>query len=382
MSVRPFQIHVPDSAIADLHDRLDRTRWPRVQDQTSWEYGIPVDFLKEATGRWRHGFDWRAQEAKLNAWPQFIAEVGGVDVHFFHVRGKGPNPTPLLLLHGFPDSVYRYHKVIDRLTDPARFGGDPNLSFDVVIPSFPGTGFSARVTLDQDGDADLMAELMSGVLGYKKFVSAGGDRGALVSQTLARRNPDLVRAIHVTDVGYPDQSTDFSVLTPAELGMAQWVQKWFMEEGIGVNMIMATKPQTLAFGLSDSPVGLAAWILSYSSSGLNGRDGFKKRFDLDELLTNVSIHWFAETIASTMASYKTYGAAAQTQGPAEKPPVPAAVAHCPYDPPLPREWAERKVELARYTDFERGGHFMAWEEPEMYADDLRGFLNDLGAGSR
>ena len=155
-----------------------------------------------------------------------------------------------------------------------------------------------------------------------------------------------------------------------------------MEEGIGVNMIMATKPQTLSFGLSDSPAGLAAWILSYSSSGLRGRDEFRSWFSLDALLTNVSLHWFTASIATTMQSYQTYGARAQTPGGVQKPSVPAAVAHCPYDPPLPREWAARRVELIRYTDFPRGGHFMAWEEPELYSDDLRGFAGDLNALSR
>ena len=220
MSIRPFRISVPDSAVADLHERLDRTRWPRIADETVWGHGIPLGFMKEVTEYWRHRFDWPAQEAKLNAWPQFVADAG-VEVHFIHVRGRGPNPTPLLLLHGFPDSFYRYHQVIDRLTDPARFGGDPGLSFDVVVPSFPGTGFSAAVTLDLRGDADLMAHLMNRVLGYSRFVVAGGDRGALVAQELARRHPDLVRGFHVTDVGYPDQTTDFNALTPAELEMAQ-----------------------------------------------------------------------------------------------------------------------------------------------------------------
>jgi microsomal epoxide hydrolase len=182
--------------------------------------------------------------------------------------------------------------------------------------------------------------------------------------------------IHLTDVGYPDQNTDYSTLSPAEIEMAQWVQKWFMEEGIGVNMIQATKPQTLAYGLNDSPIGLAAWLISYSSSGQKGKEAFKTRFSADEVLTNVMIYWVTETINSAVRAY--YANAHLVGGTLEKSTsVPAAVAHCPYDPPLPREWAARQVNLVRFTDFPRGGHFMAWEEPELYAKDLQGFINEL-----
>jgi pimeloyl-ACP methyl ester carboxylesterase len=299
-----------------------------------------------------------------------------VGIHFIHERGKGPNPTPLLLIHGFPDSFYRYHKVIDRLTDPAKYGGDPHHSFDVIVPSLPGTGFSDRITKGVDDTADLFAKLMTEVLGYERFVSAGGDAGAYITQSLARRYSELLIGIHLTDVGYPDQNTDYSTLSPAELEMAQWVQKWYMEEGLAVNMIMATKPQTLAYSLNDSPVGLAAWIVSYASSGLKGKEEFKTRFPADEVLTNVTIYWVTQTINSAMRSY--YANAHLVGETIEKSAsVPAAVAHCPYDPPLPREWAARQVNLVHFTDFPRGGHFMAWEEPELYARDLQDFLSDL-----
>jgi pimeloyl-ACP methyl ester carboxylesterase len=377
MSIRPFRIAVPQAALDDLRERLARTRWIDDAEQSGWTYGVDLGYMKELAAHWQQGYDWRAHEVALNGFAQFKADVDGVGIHFIHERCKGPNPTPLLLLHGFPDSFYRYHKVIERLTDPAKFGGDPATAFDVIVPSIPGTGFSDPVTMDDDANADLFAKLMTQALGYERFISAGGDHGAIITQSLARRYPQLLIGIHLTDVGYPDQNTDFSTLSPAEIEMAQWVQQWFMEEGIGVNMIMATKPQTLAYGLNDSPVGLAAWIISYSSSGQRGKAEFKTRFGADELLTNVMIYWVTQTIHTAARSYFANAHVARGGTLAKSVSVPAAVAHCPYDPPLPREWAARQVNLVHFTDFPRGGHFMAWEEPELYAKDLQDFVSEL-----
>jgi epoxide hydrolase len=377
MTIQPFTIAVPQATLDDLRERLARTRWTNEVEGSGWAYGISLEYMKKLVDHWQQSYDWRKHEAALNTFAQFKANVDGVGIHFIHERGKGPNPTPLLLIHGFPDSFYRYHKVIDRLTDPAKYGGDPNNSFDVIVPSIPGTGFSDRVTLDDQANADLFAKLMTQVLGYQQFVSAGGDHGAIITQSLARKYPELLIGIHLTDVGYPDSNTDFSTLSPAEIEMAQWVQQWFMEEGIGVNMIMATKPQTLAYGLNDSPVGLAAWLIGYSSSGQKGKEEFKTRFSADELLTNVTIYWVTETINSAAGAYYANAHVASGGTLEKSASVPAAVAHCPYDPPLPREWAARQVNLVRFTDFPRGGHFMAWEEPELYANDLLGFISEL-----
>ena len=377
MSIQPFTINIPQATLDDLHKRLARTLWPDEAEESGWAYGISLAYMKEVADYWLHRYDWRQHEAALNRFAQFKAEVEGVGIHFIHKRGKGPNPTPLLLLHGFPDSFYRYHKVIDRLTDPAKYGGDPNTSFDVIIPSIPGTGFSDRVTFSDDTNADLFARLMTEVLGYEQFVSAGGDHGAIITQALARKHPERLIGIHLTDVGYPDQNTDFSQLTPAEMEMAQWVQRWFMEEGIGVNMIMATKPLTLAYGLTDSPVGLAAWLIGYGSSGQHGKEELETRFRRDELLTNVMIYWVTGTIYSAARAYYENMHVASGGGMSKSETVPAAVAHCPYDPPLPREWAARQVNLVHFTEFPRGGHFMAWEEPELYAKDVQEFVSEL-----
>jgi microsomal epoxide hydrolase len=377
MTIQPFKINIPQATLDDLRERLARTRWLGEVKGAGWTYGIDLSYIKELADYWLHQYDWRTHEAALNTFAQFKADVDGVDIHFIHERGKGPNPTPLLLIHGFPDSFYRYHKVIERLTDPAKYGGDPNTSFDVIVPSIPGTGFSDPVTLEDDTNADLFAKLVTQVLGYEKFVSAGGDHGAIITQSLARRYPELLIGIHLTDVGYPDQNTDYSTLTPPEMEMAQWVQQWFMQEGIGVNMIMATKPQTLAYGLNDSPVGLAAWLISYGSSGQKGKEEFKTRFSADELLTNVMIYWATATINSAIGAYYANAHVASGGNLEKSTSVPAAVAHCPYDPPLPRAWAERQVNLVHFTDFPRGGHFMAWEEPELYVKDIQEFVSEL-----
>lgn len=386
MSVQPFTIAVPQATLEDLHKRLARTIFPDEVEGSGWTYGISLAYMKEVADYWLHRYDWRAHEAALNRFAQFKTDVDGVGIHFIHERGKGPNPTPLLLLHGFPDSFYRYHKVIDRLTDPAKYGSDPHSSFDVIVPSIPGTGFSDRVTKSDDTNADLFARLMTEALGYERFVSAGGDHGAIITQALARKHPELLIGMHLTDVGYPDQNTDFSQLTPAEMEMAQWVQRWFMQEGIGVNMIMATKPQTLAYGLTDSPVGLAAWLIGYGSSGLYGKaeklaglpqEELETRFRRDELLTNVMIYWVTQTIYSAARAYYENMHVASGGGIGKSEAVPAAVAHCPYDPPLPREWAARQVNLVHFTEFPRGGHFMAWEEPELYAKDIQDFVSAL-----
>jgi microsomal epoxide hydrolase len=377
MTVQPWTIAAPQAILDDLGERLARARWIDAAQDDDWIYGIDLGYMRELVDYWQHRYDWRTHEAGLNRFAHFRADVDGVGIHFIHERGKRSNPTPLLLLHGFPDSFYRYHKVIERLTDPAKYGGDPSTTFDVIVPSIPGTGFSDRVTMDDDANADRFAKLMTEVLGYERFISAGGDHGAIITQALARKYPELLIGIHLTDVGYPDQHTDFSTLSPAELEMAQWVQQWFMEEGIGVNMIMATKPQTLAYGLNDSPIGLAAWIISYSSSGQKGKAEFKTRFSPDELLTNVMIYWVTQTIHTAARAYYANARIARGGTIEKSTLVPAAVAHCPYDPPLPREWAARQVNLVHFTDFPRGGHFMAWEEPELYAADLQDFMRAL-----
>ncbi|MHC1756834.1 MAG: epoxide hydrolase family protein [Methanosarcina sp.] len=374
MSIQPFQINVPQAVLQDLKDRLARTRWPDEVEGAGWDYGTNMDYLKGLVDYWQNKYDWRAQEAELNRFNQFRAEIDGTGIHFIYERGKGPAPIPIIFTHGWPDSFYRFHKVIPMLTDPAGHGGDPNSSFDVIVPSIPGYGFSDRKAMTEAAVADLWVKLMTEVLGYETFAAAGGDYGTLITRSLALNYPDLLIAIHLTDVGYPDSSTDFSTLSPAEQEFAGFIQKWWMEEG-AFNMVQSTKPQSLAYGLNDSPVGLAAWILSF----MNARASIdlEERFTRDELLTNIMIYWVTETINSSIRVYYEMAHAMPVPYRGKRSRVPAAVAHMPLDAPLPREWAERNVNLKRFTEMPRGGHFSAWEVPELYAKDLQGFFGEF-----
>lgn len=374
-AIRPFEINIPQSALDDLKARLGRTRWPDEAEGAGWSMGTNLGYMKGLTNYWLNEYDWRKHEADLNQFHHFKADVDGVEVHFIHERGKGPNPTPIILLHGWPDSFYRFHKVIRRLTDPASFGGDPNQSFDVIVPSLPGFGFSSRKAMTYDAAADLFARLMTEVLGYDKFMAAGGDGGAMISQSLAQRHPEQLLGIHLTDVGYPDHTTDFASLSPAEQEFAGYIQGWWMQEG-AFNMIQATKPQSLSYAMSDSPAGLAAWIMNFVCIGTTGEE-IEKRFGRDELLTNITLYWLTETIGSSFRWYYEGAHAEPSPTAGIRSDVPAAVAHCPWDSPLPREWANRKVNLQHFTEFPRGGHFTAWEEPDIYAQDVQDFARQL-----
>jgi pimeloyl-ACP methyl ester carboxylesterase len=374
MKNTPFRIDVKQSVLDDLTARLARTRWPDDPAGAGWGMGTDVSFMKRLAQHWQTKYDWRTHETALNAHPQFIADVEGTSVHFVHARGKGPNPTPLLLIHSFPDSFYRFHKVIERLTDPAAYGGDPARSFDVVIPSLPGFGFSERTPMSVDALADKLAALMAG-LGYGRYVAGGGD--GPIPMAMSQRHPDALMGIYCVDVGYPDGGTDFASLSPPEAEFAQWIQGWWMREG-AFNMVQSTKPQSLAFAVNDSPVGLAAWLMILFSSG--GADQVEQRFTMDELITNFMIYWVTETIGSAMRGYLENARAVYGNPGAPKPPrsdVPAAVARMPLDAPLPRAWADRRVNVVRFTEMARGGHFSSWEVPEAFVEDLRDFVAQL-----
>jgi pimeloyl-ACP methyl ester carboxylesterase len=376
MDTTPFRIDVKQAVLDDLHERIARTRWPEEPPGAGWSMGADLSFMKRLADHWLTGYDWRAQESALNEHPQFIADVDGTDLHFVHVRGRGPDPTPVLLIHSFPDSFYRFHKVVPLLTDPGAHGGDPARSFDVVIPSLPGFGFSAHTPVPVDEGADLLAHLMAG-LGYERYIAGGGDGPIPIA--MSQRHRESLMGIYVVDVGYPDGSTDFSTLSPPEQEFAAWIQDWWMREG-AFNMIQSTKPQSLAFGLNDSPVGMAAWLMILLSSG--AAEEVEQRFTLDELLTNFMIYWVSGTIGSAMRNYLEH-ARAMYASPGAPPParsdVPAAFARMPLDAPVPREWPERKVNLVRFTELSAGGHFSSWEVPEAFTEDLQAFAAMLEA---
>ena len=379
MNIQPFKIAIPQSTLHDLRERLARTRWPDEVEGAGWSYGTNLDYLKSLVAYWQHEYDWRKQEATLNRYAQFRTDLNGLSIHFIHERGKGPNPLPIILTHGWPDSFYRMHKIIPMLTDPESFGGNAADSFDVIVPSIPGFGFSDPVrkpgsTVKQT--AELWDSLMRDVLGYQHYAAAGGDWGSPISQLLALNNPASVIGIHLTDIGFQaTMNLDPSSLTPVEQEYLRARQQRFFQEG-GYVMIQSTKPQTLAYGLSDSPVGLAAWIIEkfYGWSDIDG--ALERTYTKDELLTNIMIYWVTQTINSSIRFYyeESHAPSLKTGQRVE---VPVAMALFPKDTPAPRALAERTLRIERWTEMPRGGHFPALEEPELLVEDLRAFYRSL-----
>jgi pimeloyl-ACP methyl ester carboxylesterase len=385
--VKPFVIDVPQSTLDDLCGRLVRTRWLDGPLE-GWDGGIDPAYLRALAEHWLVGFDWRAQEAALNRFAQFRADVDGLGVHFIHERGRGERPFPLILTHGYPDSFARFVKVIPLLADPESHGGDAADAFDVVVPSLPGFGFSDRprkpgFTFHIGG---LWHKLMTRVLGYERFGAHGGDWGGVVTEQLARSHADAVVGIHMTDVPFwhlfqppEDPSGD-------EKKFLARNEAWMKKEG-AYALIQGTRPASLGQGLLDSPAGLAAWIVDkfYAWSDCGG--DIESRFTKDELLTNVMIYWVTGTIESSFRPYYDFANSGAVTWMREafkqwvgSTSVPAAFARFPRDiSQPPREWAERFFNVQRWTEMPQGGHFAALEEPERLVEDVRAFFRPLRA---
>ena len=368
---RRFTPQTAPEELADLRARLRATRWPDAPEDAGWSMGTDLEYLRGLVAYWADGFDWPAQEAALNRLPRFRTPVGDLGIHFVHARAAGP-ALPLVLGHGWPDSFWRYTKVIPLLTDPGAHGADPADAFHVVVPDMPGFGYSDRpaAPLDSIAVADLWAELMTG-LGYPRFGAAGGDIGSHVSRYLALNHPDRVVAVHRTDAGLPAHAP--ADLTPEERDWLQGAAAWAATEGAYAAM-HRTKPQTAAFGLTDSPVGLAAWIVEKLRAWSDCRGDVESSFTKDEILTNVTIYWLTATIGSSMRMYRANGAIPPAQL-ARRVEVPSGFALFPGDIVRPpRAWLERTANVVRATEPARGGHFAAFEEPELYAQELREFF--------
>ena len=379
MQPEPFEIHIGDDVLDDLHRRLDATRWPDELPGTGWDYGSNMDYMKELVDYWRNDFDWRAQERLINSFSHSKAPVGGLGIHFIHERGQGPNPMPLVITHGWPGTFFEMHKIIPLLVDPASHGGDPGDSFDVVAPSLPGFGFSDHATergMEVAKTAALWDELMTGVLDYPRFAAHGGDIGAGVTSRLGRGHAGSLIGIHLTSVTRPipylgDGSQE---LSDAEKTHMREREEWQNAEG-GYAHIQGTKPQTLAYGLNDSPVGLAAWIVEKYRSWSDCEGDVERRFSKDELLTTVTLYWATESISSSTRMYKENQRYTWTMERDEKIDVPTGVAAFPAEISRPpREWAERSYDLQRWTPMPSGGHFAALEEPQLLAEDIRAFF--------
>ena len=375
MPPRPFRIDVPDGVLADLRERLDRTRWPDAIPDTGWDYGADVAYIRELCDYWRHEYDWRAQEAALNAWPQFLCEVDGVDIHYWHVRGRGPDPHPLLLTHGWPGSMFEFIHLIGPLTDPAAHGGDPADAFDVVIPSIPGFGWSGKPRERGWGPSRIARafdRLMTAELGYERYGAQGGDWGAIISTRLGAAHADNLSGLHLNFVlAVPPENPDEA----DRAGIA--ARRAFQAAESGYSNVQGTKPQSLGVAQADSPAGVAAWIVEKFRTWSDCGGDLESRFPKDTLLTNIMFFWAPNSIASAARIY--YEARAEGVGgrvpPPDRIPVPTGVAAFPKEVWMtPRSWVERAYNLVHWTEMPAGGHFAALEEPDRLLADIRAFF--------
>ncbi len=376
MSIQPFEAKISLEVIADLKTRLANTRWPDEISGTGWDYGTNLEYLKELTAYWQKDFDWAAQEKALNTFSHFRAHLNNFGLHFIHERGKGPNPLPLVLLHGWPSSFWQMQKIIPLLTDPATHLGEAADSFDVVVLSLPGYGFSDRPGqpgMSVGGIAKLLAKLMTEELGYNQFGGRGSDLGAGVLQQLGLSHSENLIGLHSSGTNtYISNVPDN--LSEAEQEFVAKAQQWSFQE-MGYAMEQSSKPQTLAYGLNDSPVGLAGWLVEKFRRWSDCEGDLEKRFSKDELLTNLTIYWATETINSSM---RLYYETVRDPGQGGRVEVSTGMLMSSKDMfPTPREWAERSYQVDRWTEIERGGHFLEWEEPELVAQDLRTFFRPL-----
>jgi pimeloyl-ACP methyl ester carboxylesterase len=381
MAIQPFTLRIAQSELNDLKLRLAATRWIESIDDDSWREGTSLNFMRHLVDYWRDRFDWRAQEARLNAFPHFIAGIDGQRIHFIHQRGKGPSPMPLILTHGWPGSFVEMLDIIPYLTDPARFGGSESDAFDVIVPSLPGYGFSSAPTVPGVGagqTARLWAALM-GKLGYGRFALQGGDLGAGVSSWLARLYPARVIGLHLNFIpgSYRPYIDDKQPLTEEEQDFAGQSAAWANEQG-AYGHVQGTRPQSLAFALNDSPAGLAAWIAEKFRAWSDCDGDLEKAISLDVLLTNISLYWFTRTIGSSFRMYVEGRRNPLLLSAGERISPPLAVAHFPKELPMPpQSWVRRGYNLQRWSSMPHGGHFAALERPQELAADIRRFFNTL-----
>jgi microsomal epoxide hydrolase len=383
--MHPFRIDIPQDQLDDLHRRLEATRWPDELPGVGWSRGVPLGYLKELAEYWRTSFDWRAAEARLNAHPQFVTEIDGAPVHFLHITSPEPDATPLLLTHGWPGSVAEFLDVIGPLSDPRSHGGDPAEAFHLVIPSIPGYGFS-RPLPEKGWDTARIARAWATLmerLGYDRYLTQGGDAGAVISLELGRIDPEHVIGVHVNMLmTFPSgDPAELAGLGPADQARLGKLAR-FDAELSGYMKVQQTRPQTLAYALTDSPVGQLAWIVERFLDWTSAEQRPEEAVDRDLLLTVVSIYWLTATAGSSAQFYfeGAEGVRAAASG-AVPPPltVPVGVAVFPDDIFVPiRSLAERDLPtLTHWTEFEHGGHFAAMEQPAALTGDIRAFSRSL-----
>jgi len=380
MTIERFEPEYSAAAVDDLRERLKRTRWPEVIPDSGWEYGTDSAFLHDICAYWGETFDWKDQLARIAAFPHFKFASKGPDIHFIQVRGKGPAPIPLVITHGWPGSFLEMLKIIPMLADPESFGAGAGDSFDVIVPSLPGYGYSGKPGRGMNAFtvASLWADLMA-ELGYKRFAAHGGDIGAGVTTALGLRHPSRMIGIHLNFIpgSYRPFLPPGTVLSAEEQDALKTAAKWVEQHGAYGHM-QRTTPLTPAYALNDSPVGLAAWILEKFYKWSDCKGDLLSRFTRDELLANVTLYWMTGTIHSSFRMYFEGAKAPMALAENERVTVPCAVAHFPGEVFFSaRVWAERGYNIQRWTEMPRGGHFAAAEEPGLLAEDLRSFFRQF-----
>jgi pimeloyl-ACP methyl ester carboxylesterase len=375
--IRPFRLDIPQAHLDDLRERLARTRWPDELPGVGWSRGVPLGYLKELAAYWADGYDWRKHEARLNKYPQFTTTIDGANVHFLQVRSPEPDALPLVMTHGWPGSIVEFLDVIGPLADPRAHGGDPADAFDLVIPSIPGFGLSgptSDIGWSEPRVAGAFAELMQR-LGYQRYGAQGGDVGAGISADLGRVDPERVVGVHVNaaTVGFmpfpPLPEAELAELTEAEQARVERIGR-FMSEDFGYAQLQSTRPQTLAYGLTDSPVGQLAWIAEKFPYFTHDVEVSRGVVDPDRVLTNVMLYWLTGTAGSSGRLYY------ETSHPGHWPqpsPVPTGVAVFAEDIAI-RRYAEQGHNIVHWSEFDRGGHFAATDSPDLLIGDVRTFF--------
>ncbi len=367
--VRPFRIEIPQSVIDDLRDRLRRTRWPEPETVDDWSQGTPLAYARELCRSWMEDYDWPAAQARLNQFPQFITAIDGLDIHFIHVRSPHPDATPLVMTHGWPGSVVEFHKVIAPLTDPASHGGSPEDAFHVVCPTLPGFGFSgkpARAGWNVDRIADGWDQLMAR-LGYPRYGAQGGDWGSRVTSALGRRHSGNLIGVHLNFVAFrrPDITADLTDRERASLAALDEL----LARGIGYAQIQSTRPQSIGYGLVDSPAALAAWITEKYWAWSDSDGDPASVFSREEMLDNIMMYWLPAAGASSARLYW------ESYAPRNLDPVlaPAACSIFPREIFRPsRRWVQPQFPDLRYwNEPDKGGHFAAFEQPEIFVREVR-----------
>jgi epoxide hydrolase len=378
-AVTPFKINVPDSVLRDLKERLARTRFPDALGGVDWEYGTDPAYLTSLVEYWRTSYDWRAAERRLNQFAQYTTTIDGLTIHFIHQRSKEPNALPLAITHGWPGSVYEFNKVIGPLTDPVKYGGRAEDAFHVVAISLPGFGFSEKPRergWNPEKIAGVIAKLMAR-LGYQKYGAQGGDWGGIISRLVALNDAPHLAGLHLNfcTAGAPPGVANPNEGVPENELKRMQERNAYMENERAYQNIQGTKPQTLGYGLNDSPAGLAAWIVEKFLAWCDCNGNIESRFTKDDLLTNVMIYWVTGTATSSARIYYENRVATPVQG---RVTVPTACALFPKEISTPpRRWVEARYNLVRWTEMPRGGHFAALEQPELLVDDVRAFFRGL-----